>query len=78
MTQETFEQKEKRQEAALKQIADKLDVARTAIAEAEQIAKDNLVSFEFEIGDGYGYFDTYRRTDGSVRGQWDGWQGSSC
>lgn len=66
--------------SALARISEKLDVARAAIKEAEAIAKETGVGFDFSIGDGDGYFYVYK-DDGSETGYdgyWDGWQGSNC
>ena len=62
---------------ALRLIEEQLDKARTALAAAEKIASENDSEFEFEIGDGAGYFNGYMR-NGEPDGYWSGWQGSNC
>jgi hypothetical protein len=64
--------------SALALIAEQTQIAREALAKAEEIAKLHSVSFSFEIGDGYGYYETYKDRNGDTTGYWDGWQGSSC
>jgi hypothetical protein len=73
MTQITQEE----HKSALARISEQLDVARAALKAAEAISIETGVGFSFEIGDGYGYFETYEY-DGKNVGYWDGWQGSSC
>lgn len=65
-------------QAGLALIEEKLAVARAAIKEAEEIAKQYNVDFNFSIGDGSGYYETYEERNGKIVGDWYGWQGSSC
>lgn len=74
MTQKT----EQERQAANAAIHEQLTIAREAFKKAEELARENELSFSFEIGDGYGYYETYKNRDGSVDGYWDGWQGSQC
>jgi hypothetical protein len=73
----TIQAEQETRRSALARISDKLDVARAAIKEAEAIAKETGVGFDFEIGGGDGYFYVYKDGEG-YDGYWDGWQGSQC
>jgi LmbE family N-acetylglucosaminyl deacetylase len=71
-------QEQDAKKSALQQIAEQTKIAREALAKAEAIAREAEVSFSFEIGDGYGYYETWKDREGKVEGYWDGWQGSNC
>jgi hypothetical protein len=74
MTEITKEQKQE----AVKKVDEQLNIARTAIKEAERLAIEFKVDFSFSVGDGYGDFETNESRDGTVYGEWYGWQGSNC
>lgn len=74
----TIANEQEAKKSALALIAEQTQLAREALKKAEEIAREHRVSFSFDIGDGYGYYETYQDREGNVEGYWDGWQGSSC
>jgi hypothetical protein len=71
MTTKTVEEIAAEQAAkktALELIEVQLQIARTAIEEAERLSDDYELDFEFEIGGETGYY---------YEG-WSGWNGSNC
>ena len=74
----TIQAQQDARRSALAQISEQTEIARAALAKAEEIAKEAGVGFDFDIGDGYGSFYTGENRDGTKYGYWDGWQGSSC